>query len=523
MPVPPPAPRLFLIDGYALIYRAFFALLSRPLTTARGENTSAAWGVANFLQRLTTTHQPEYLGWVHDAGLSFRHERYPAYKATREKLNDELQADFDRGMSRISALLDAMRIPVLSCDGYEADDVIGTLATQAVTQGVNIVVVSGDKDFQQLVQPGVWLLNPGRGGPASVEEQWVSVENGSERLGVPPELVVDYLAMVGDSSDNVPGVPGIGDKTAAELVNRFGSLEKILASVDQITKKRPREALLAHPDRAILSKELVTIRRDVPVTLDLPRLKVRDADWMRLKNLYLELEFQGLAKQAAASLAGAEALGSDGTEMSEIADDGPLPEGALDFPPPSPAIPSIPTNYVTVDTLEAMRAVVARARAAGTIAIDTETVVDSDSPQKGDALRSTLVGIAIAIAAGEVFYLPLRHRERDGTQGDLLLDASGDRSPTDAPEDRGIIRGGDEASPPQAKSAKKKKTVSAEPTSIAAMVLARGTQVVRNLPAIDSVEMSPLRELLEDPGVRKTAQNAKYDLLAMRRAGIRLR
>ena len=524
MPVPPPAPRLFLVDGYALIYRAFFALLSRPLTTARGENTSAVWGVANFLQRLLATHQPEYLGWVHDAGLSFRHERYPAYKATREKLNDELQADFDRGMSRITTLLDALRIPVLSCEGFEADDVIGTLAAQAVAEHVNLVIVSGDKDFQQLVRPGVWLLNPGRGGPASVEEQWVSVENGSERLGVPPELVVDYLALVGDSSDNVPGVPGIGDKTASELVNRFGPLERILESVDQITKKRPREALLAHPDRAILSKELVTIRLDVPVTLDLPRLKVREADWARLKNLYLELEFHGLAKQAAAALGAVSSpLGVPASATSEVADDGPLPDGTLDFPPPAPALPAIPTNYATIDTLEAMRDVIARARAAGTIAVDTETVIDADSPQKVDALRSTIVGITIAIAPGEAYYLPLRHRARDGTQGDLLLDASGDRAPTDAPEDRGLIRGGDEASPPAAVPAKKKKTTAAAPASIAAMVLARGEPVIRNLPPIASDEMSPLRALLEDPAVRKTAQNAKYDILALRRAGVTLR
>ena len=139
-PLPPPSPRLFLVDGYALIYRAFFALLSRPLRTARGENTSAVWGVANFLQRLLATHRPEHLGWVHDAGLSFRHERYPAYKATREKLGEELQADFDRGMARIESLLEAMNIPILSCEGYEADDVIGTLATEAIKRGVSVTV-----------------------------------------------------------------------------------------------------------------------------------------------------------------------------------------------------------------------------------------------------------------------------------------------------------------------------------------------------------------------------------------------
>src|SRR5689334_9244435 len=292
----PPSPRLFLVDGYALIYRAFFALISRPLTTSRGENTSAAWGIVNFLQRLLQTHRPDYLGWVHDSGLSFRHERYPAYKATREKLTEELQSDFDRGMERISAVLDAHKIPVLSLPGYEADDVIGTLARQGVEEGLNVVVVSGDKDFQQLVRPGLWLLNPGRGGPASVEEQWVSVENGSERLGVPPALVTDYLALVGDNSDNVPGVKGIGDKTAQELVNSFGDLENILAHAAELTKKRPREALLEQRDLALLSKELVTIRDDLPITLDLDAMRLSEPDYARLRTLNVELEVHTLGK-----------------------------------------------------------------------------------------------------------------------------------------------------------------------------------------------------------------------------------
>jgi DNA polymerase I len=481
-PTLPASPRLFLVDGYALIYRAFFALISRPLTTSRGENTSAAWGIVNFLQRLLQTHKPDYLGWVHDSGLSFRHERYPAYKATREKLTEELQSDFDRGMERICELLDAYHIPILALKGYEADDVIGTLARQGVEAGVNVVVVSGDKDFQQLVRPGVWLLNPGRGGPASVEENWVGVENGSERLGVPPALVTDYLALLGDSSDNVPGVKGIGEKGAQELVNSYGSVENILAHANEITKKRPREALLAQTDMALLSKELVTIRQDLPVTLDLDAMRISQPDLARLRTMYVELEFHTLAKNVAAVEAA--------TPATTIEEGTP--------PPPKEA-----TNYVTVDTIAAMEKAVARARRAPHIAIDTETVIDPTAPHEVDPLRSTLVGLTIAVAPGEAFYFPLAHRYRADSQVDLGL---GLALPDDAP--------------PKKTRAKKV----AEPGSIAARALAQeGERRIRNLPPIDDPEMAPLKALLEDATVKKTAQNAKYDMLAMRVGGITLR
>ncbi len=485
----PDGPRLFLVDGYALIYRAFFALISRPLTTSKGENTSASWGIANFLQRLITKHRPEYLGWVHDSGLSFRHERYPAYKATREKLTEELQSDFDRGMDRICQILDAYRIPILTLPGYEADDVIGTLVARSVEAGVNVVVVSGDKDFQQLIKPGVWLLNPGRGGPANVEEHWVGVENAEERLGVSPEFVTDYLALVGDSSDNIPGVRGIGDKTASELVKQYGHLESILAHAPEITKKRPREALLEHADNARLSKELVTIRDDLPVPFDLESLKTRVPDHQRLRGLFVELEFHSLAKDSAAQA--------------------PVEEK-----------PRSKVAYETIDTIEGLHRAVARAREVGTIALDTETLIDADSPQPSDPLRSSLVSIAMAVAEGEAYYFPLRHRIPRGGQGELLVDAPGDRSPTDAPEDRGLIRGGDEVFPDPPE--EKRKTRS-EPTSIAAKLLrARRPDSVTNLPPLDSPEMEPLRRLLEDPTVKKTAQNAKYDQLLFRCLGVNL-
>ncbi|MEO6864655.1 MAG: DNA polymerase I [Gemmatimonadaceae bacterium] len=384
----PKSPRLFLVDGYALIYRAFFALISRPLTTSRGENTSAAWGIANFLQRLLTSHRPEYLGWVHDSGLSFRHERYPAYKATREKLTEELQSDFDRGMERVCSLLAAYGIPIMSLEGYEADDVIGTLVKKSVEANLNVVVISGDKDFQQLVRPGVWLLNPGRGGPASVEEHWVGVENGAERLGVPPSFVTDYLSLVGDSSDNVPGVKGIGDKTACELVGQYGHLEEILAHAAELTKKRPREALLEHAENARLSKELVTILDDLPIGLDLDALKVGTPDNAALAQLYVELEFHSFAKEAAGAVETPKVTGS--------------------------------AKYRTVETVAEVERVVRKARKANKIAIDTETTIERGSPSKVDPLRSRLVSLSLAVAPGEAYYFPFAHTDATSHQGELL-------------------------------------------------------------------------------------------------------
>ena len=486
----PDSPRLFLVDGYALIYRAFFALISRPLTTSKGENTSASWGIANFLRLLFSNHHPDYLGWVHDSGLSFRHERYPAYKATREKLTEELQSDFDRGMDRICQILDAYRIPILALPGYEADDVIGTLVARGVEAGVNTIVVSGDKDFQQLVRPGVWLLNPGRGGSANVEEHWVGVENADERLGIAPEFVTDYLALVGDSSDNIPGVRGIGDKTAAELVRQYGHLESILDHAPEITKKRPREALLEHAENARLSKELVTIRDDLPVSLDLESLRVKDPDYQRLRDLFIELEFHSLAR--------------------DMAVQAPVEEK-----------PQQVSNYTTVDTLEGLAHAIQRARETKLISLDTEAFIDADSPQMVDPLRSSLISISIGVGGGEAYYLPLRHRSPRSGQGELLVDAPGDRSATDAPEERGLIRGGDEVFP-EVQTAKKRKANGDAMSVAARMLREKRPASVHNLPPLDSPEMKPLRELLEDASIRKTAHNAKFDLLLLRSLGIRL-
>ena len=476
----PESPRLFLVDGYALIYRAFFALGSQPLINSRGENTSIARGAHDFLKRLIEKHKPDYLGWVHDAGLSFRHERYPAYKATRERLEPALQADFDTGVERTAQILGAYRIPVLSLDGYEADDVIGTLARQASERGVNAVIVSGDKDFVQLVNHGVWILNPWHGRPGFTSEKWYDADNAVERLGVPPRRVRDFLALLGDTSDNVPGVKGIGEKTALKLIERWGSLEEILAHVDDVEPTRARNALKQFGDNGTLSKELVTIKEDLPMMLDLETLALKQPDWHRLRDLFVELEFRANAQEAAAR-----------------ADSQPaITEGLPTTPHRGRPAAATPTqkHYRTIDTIESMTDLVAAARRAPFISVDTETVLDAGAPPIVTPMRANLVGISLAIAPGEAFYLPLAHRERQTPQGDLSLESDA--------------------------KAGAKPGVGA---SIASRLLAEGRSPVKNLPSLLSEEMAPLRSLLTDPSVRKTAHNAKYDLLVLRRAGVNLR
>ncbi len=395
---------LYLVDGYALIYRAFFAMIARPLTTRSGENTSAAWGVTNFLIRLLDTRRPDHLAWVHDMGQSFRHETYEAYKATREKLTEELQQDFDRSVERIEQVLEAFRVPVVGVEGYEADDVIGTLATAAVARGLQAVIVSGDKDFYQLIAPGIALLNPGRGGPAAVEEQWVDQSNASERLGVPPERVVDYLALVGDTSDNIPGVKGVGQKTALELLNTFGDLDAILANAERIPGKRAREAVQHDAELARLSRQLVTIRRDVPLALDLDALRVRLPDVARLTELFTELEFRTLIPKLAALEVGAAGGPAPPAQRAPaVAGHRAAPASAV-----APAAPARPLVEPTiVDDPAMLEAVVAECRRAPLVALDLET-------SSRDPMRATLVGMSVAVAPGRSWYLPFAHVASEG-------------------------------------------------------------------------------------------------------------
>ncbi len=359
-------PRLYLIDGYALIYRAFFAMISRPLMTSKGENTSAAFGLTRFLLKLLDEYQPDYLGVVMDSGDSERTEIYPEYKATREKMPDELRAS----LPRIRELVEAFRIPILELEDYEADDVIGTMARLAAEEGVETVIVSGDKDFYQLISDHVKLLNPGRGGQSNVDEEWVGPENASERLGVPPEHVRDYLALIGDSSDNIPGAKGIGPKTAVKLIDQYGGIDEILAHADEVSGKRAREALQEYRDEILLSKKLVTIMEELPVELDLEALEVTGPDRERLKELFATLEFHGLVREIAA---------------------------------PEPETERLEADYRLVASADGVAELAGKIAERGSASV--HVLGTAASP-----LQAGAVGLAIGLERGQGWYLPLAHR-----------------------------------------------------------------------------------------------------------------
>jgi len=388
-------PQLFLVDGHALIYRAFFALISRPLRTSRGENTSAAWGVVNFLLRLQTKYQPDYLLWILDAGDSFRTQRYAEYKSTRAKLGEELRADFDLALEQVGALLAAFRVPVLAVPGYEADDVIATIARREAAAGRQIVIVSGDKDFHQLVGPRIALLNPGRGGPAGVEEHWVDERNARERLGVPPQQVPAYLALVGDTSDNVPGVKGIGEKGAVQLLQQYGDLESLLTRATEIAGKRPREALQQYAAEARLSLELVTLKTDVPLTFELQSAATREPDRAALIRELTRFEFHSLARKLLDAEGPAEPLAL------------PTPQEEQPTSPPAQAPTTITLEPCIITAAERLPELARTLRAAPIVAIAVEA--SSSEPHEAE-----LVGLSFATTPQTVWYLPFGHRPLGG-------------------------------------------------------------------------------------------------------------
>src|SRR5215510_12062979 len=302
--------KLLLVDAMAHVYRAFFAPMPQRLTGPNGTPTNVPFLFGNILKRLIKDYEPKYIGVVFDPpGATFRDRLFEKYKAQRQPMPDDMKVQ----IPLVRRLCEAMHLPILEERGYEADDVIGTIALQAAKQGFEVLIVSNDKDMMQLVGKNVRTLKTGSGGAKGdilVDEAKVQ-----ELLGVPAEKVVDYMALLGDTVDNIPGAKGIGEKGAAELIRKYGTVEQALDHADEVSNKRYREALQQQREQVMLSKQLAKIATDVPLKMDLYALERREPDGAALSGLYRELGFGSLLKEL-----GAQAVAAPSAAQSEVAE-----------------------------------------------------------------------------------------------------------------------------------------------------------------------------------------------------------
>ncbi len=369
-------PTLVLIDGSSYLFRAFHAL--PPLANADGEPTGALFGVVNML-RDTLRQRPDRIAFVLDAsGPNFRHALYPDYKANRPPTPPDLKAQVEP----MIAVVEALGIPVLRVPGVEADDVIGTLAAKARDRGYEVLISTGDKDFAQLVGPHVRLVN-------TMTRTSTDRDGVIEKFGVPPERIVDFLALTGDSIDNIPGVEKCGPKTAAKWLAEHGTLEQVIANADSVGGKIGEHLRAALPNLP-LSKQLVTIRTDVPLDLGPDDLTLREADVERLRGLYQRYGFSAALREL-----------DRVQEREESTPTEPRAAGGDDPAPTSPATNE--RRYDCVLERDALDAWIARLRKAPLVAFDTETT-------SVDPLRAELVGLSFAIEPGEACYVPVAHR-----------------------------------------------------------------------------------------------------------------
>ncbi len=377
-------PKLVLIDGHALLYRAYHALPA-TMVTSKGEPTNALYGFLSTVLKVLAEEQPDHVIVCMDRGRTFRHDLYKEYKAHRAKMPDDLRPQVERAEEVLSAL----GIPSCGLDGYEADDLIGTLAHQAEEAGLDTLIITGDSDALQLVREHVHVLVPGRRYSDTVRYDPVRVR---ERYGFEAERLVEFKALKGDPSDNIPGVPGIGEKTAEELVRGFGSLEAIYERLEQIPP-RYRKALEENREQAFLSRDLARIRTDAPIRLDLEGSRFGAYDREAVVRLFRELEFRSLLERLP---------GRREAEPAPISRQLPLfAEGAA-----APPEPTEHPAYRIVRDEAALKEMLA-ALGSGPLALDTETT--STQP-----MDTELVGISLARGDGRAWYIPVGHRTPDG-------------------------------------------------------------------------------------------------------------
>ena len=393
--------KLFLLDAYALIFRAYYAFIKNPRINSKGENTSAILGFVNTLEEVLAKEQPTHIGVAFDpAGGTFRHEAYPEYKAQREATPESIRF----AVPHIKEILAAYHIPVLEVAGFEADDVIGTLACQADARQIRTYLMTPDKDYGQLVTENVSIYRPsiGKNGAEIMGPEQVMAKWGLSH----PSQVIDMLGLMGDASDNIPGCPGVGEKTAMKLIQDFGSVENLLAQTDQL-KGALQKKVTENTEQIRLSKWLATISTEVPVTLDMEALAIQEPDKERLKALFEDLEFRALtqkmfAPQPAATKKNSmpiqgdlfEGFGTESTTAVELpTEEEPEAETLLCYDAEK-------TAYRMADTPEERQALMQVLMQAKAVSMDTETTGT-------EALDARLVGMSFAVEEGEAWYVPV--------------------------------------------------------------------------------------------------------------------
>lgn len=381
--------KLFLLDAYALIYRAYYAFIKNPRINSKGLNTSAVMGFVNTLNEILTKENPTHIGVAFDHGKTFRDEAFPAYKAQREATPEDIRAS----VPIIKDIISAMNIAVLQADGFEADDVIGTLATKAGLAGVPTYMLTPDKDYGQLVRDNVFIFRPRHGGgyetmgPAEVNEKYGLTS---------PSQVIDLLALMGDSADNFPGCPGVGPKTAAKLIAEFGSIDSLLANTDRI-KGKLREKVEAAVDDIRMSRFLATIRTDVPMELNLDELKITEPDADRLNEIFAELEFKSLADKI---LKKEKQNVKKVNQQLDLFSENTPDESDSVKNTHSRRLENTPHEYKLVDNEEEMRKLLDFFLTQPIVSLDTETT--STNP-----IDAELVGLSFAAEEGKAFYVPI--------------------------------------------------------------------------------------------------------------------
>ena len=390
--------KLFLLDAYALIFRSYYALIRAPRINSKGLNTSAILGFVNTLHEIITKERPDYLGVAFDHGKTFRHEAFPAYKAQRQ----ETPEDITQSVPIIKEILRAFHIPILQADGFEADDVIGTLAIKAAEKNVETYMLTPDKDYGQLIRKNVFMYRPRHGGGYDV----IGEHEIAEKYGIStPAQVIDLLALMGDSADNFPGCPGVGEKTAVKLINEFGSTESLILHADQL-KGKMREKVENAVEDIKMSKFLATIRTDVPMELHLDELKLQSPDEEKLGEIFAELEFKTLANKI---LNKAEQKPKSINPQLDLfavnPTDGQVSAENTSFE----SIKTIKHDYKLIDNQEEARKLYDFFRTKQILSLDTETT--SLSP-----IDAELVGLCFAVEAHQAFYVAIPNDRKEALQ-----------------------------------------------------------------------------------------------------------